>query len=889
MTKLIRTVFDQLIVIGIILGVAYSVGLLTGFTKGNDVYAYLTKIRLIDTYFPHINWNPFWDSGTPFSIWSYPPLAMLSTTFIFVKLLGQSYGSALTIMATIAFCLLGIGIYGFITEVTGKRLAGLLAVVLFVSSPASWNWWAVGNYVRVFGMGFFGLSLWAISAYIKRFLNGQPARGWFLATIVFISLAVSSHLLIGGITMTVVFFMILFAVPTIEGKIRFWLKLGILPLLSAAYYYLPMYLTGHVSGRFIGINPGYPIPVSSWFGPVNAMEEYSLSTVLSLTFIASLTLTLIMVIFKRSLLSRFEKAVIFSFGLFILGNIAYNSVGFLPFYPETWYVVGFAPITAFALLSCAWAAGAGLFFGVVLPKLLKQTKLANLILLVLIILALVSLWRDADVIKKTVKDLTDYGTIQQLSQDVVRLPDPQDFNHRFGTDSGLVADWFTYKYDMPQTRDYFAQGIPYVNWQNWMETAIWAWNDNWNETRFLLDWYGIKYVFVTEPHYNHKKFLSNPDDFSVASTKTYTSPGTTLTQYMYLKAQPIVSLTNAPTMLVVGAPTEYDVLLRVLARAGFGSQKVIPIWMAQNIDSLSLSELKKFSVLVLYNYQYENAQKTEKLLNDYLLSGGKIFIDTFRGPNAEGGNLTNILPVTRTKKTDINGSWNFINLNNSFIEGVNLENFSPASYNGSPWHVSIASKTDLAKGAEAILENNQGILMAAKTIGRGEIVWSGLNFPFHVVDSKNSDELKLMQNILNLFNLDQIFSPQASTYQFINPEKRQIIPKEQAKGILFKETNFMDWHAPGKIYFAGPGFMYMFLDQGKNNYQSKPIVFDYRLSLVEIVSLLIAFSIWAYYIILLMESILKKPIISSKINGVLANKKNPFFSGATNWWDQEEE
>ncbi|MBI4100785.1 hypothetical protein HY439_03550 [Candidatus Microgenomates bacterium] len=881
----IRSLIDILIVIGIILGVAYAMGLLTGFAKGGDTYGYLTKIRLIDAYFPHINWNPFWDSGTPFSIWSYPPLPMTATTFIFVKLLGLTAERALTVMAAFSFCLLGVGIYGFVSEVTGKRLAGLLAVVLFVSSPASWNWWSFGNYVRVFGMGFFGLSLWVLAGYFKRFLAGKDSKAWFLATLFFTALAVSSHLLVGGITLVVVFLYVLFAVPSFDKKLSYWLKFFIFPFLTAAYWYLPLLLTGKAGGRFIGINPAYPIPVLNWFYPVNAQEDFSLSPVLSLAFLGGFLLILISILFKRVSLSKFAKASLWVFGIFIFGNTVYNSAGFLPFYPETFYIVGFAPITAFSLLSITWAIGAGLFLGF-LSKLTGKVKIINFALLGIFLIGILSVFWGLEYLKKTVRDLTAYGMFQDLSQQVIKVDDGKDFNHRFGTDSGLVGDWFTYRYDMPQTRDYFAQGIPHINWQNWMETAVWAWKDNWNETKFLLDWYAIKYIFVGEPHFNFSKFLSQPDDFSVYQTKTFSVPAITLMQFKYNHSAEIMTATNAPTMLVISSESEYDVFLRSLALAGFDSKKVIPIFSDQKVDSFSPTELKKFEAIFLYNYSYDDQRKMDKILGEYLQGGGKIIVDSFRGKEMETHKTPGFFPITSTEKADVNKDWGFINQESKFLEGVNLTKFAEATYRGNPWHVSLANRNGLTFGTKIILENNQGIMMAAKEEGAGKVIWSGINFPFHIADKKNEEEIKLWQNLMSWLGLDQEFAPIMTRYQFIHPEKRETQVLEPARGLLFKETNFMDWRAPSKLYFAGPGFMYVFLNQEKF---PQTIKFEYRLSLLEKTSFGIAILAWLYFALLLIEALFKKSIISRKISGLFTKRGGKVFSQATSWWDKEEE
>ncbi|MFH0864537.1 MAG: hypothetical protein V1858_05645 [Candidatus Gottesmanbacteria bacterium] len=896
MKQKVRWLIDNLLVVGLILTIAYSMGLLTGFAKGNDIFAYLTKIRLIDTYFPHINWNPFWDSGTPFSIWSYPPLAMTSTTFLLVKLLGMTYEHSLTIMAAFAFCLMGVGLYGFAYETTGRRFAGILAVVLFVSSPASWNWWAVGNYVRVFGMGFFAMALWALSGFIKRYLENRPNKAWLLATLIFSSLGASSHLLIGGITFVVIFFYVLFTIPTLGKKIKFWLLFLSVSFLSAAYFYLPMFLTGHIGGRFIGINPGYPIPIKNWFYPQNAEYGFSLSPSLSICFLAGFILLSIYLLIRGSRLTRFEKGSIFAFGLFVLGNTAYNSAGFLPFYPETGYIVGFPPITAFALLSFTWAAGGAIFLGIALPKILTKVKIANVLLIFIIIGGLFNTYYFLNILKETVINLSRPGSAQDLAQHGVNIPEPNDFNHRFGTDSGLVADWFTYYFNMPQTRDYFGQGIPYINWQNWMEMGIWYWTDNWAETRFLLDWYAIKYIFVFEPHFNINKFLTKPEEFSLV-TKRDNWVGMQMAEFEYKYPSTVMSAVNTPTLLIDGAYAEYDVFLRALSRTGLDSKKIIPLYSSKKIDSFSLKELTQFNTIFLYNYSYGDFNRMEKLLSDYVNAGGNLIVDTFRGNDSASDRLPAFFPVSQTTLVDILKQWNFIQSSSPLLTDVNISAFGEASYFNNPWHVSIAQRQYLRPGAEVLLENDKGIMMASQNFGQGKVLWSGINFPFHLVDKKSPEEARLLQNIATWLGFDKVYDVSPSNYKFNHPEKREVNITTPAKGVLFKETGFMDWQVKdcqesnnkcrnSKIYFAGPGFMYVFLDQ--SDFPRK-LIFEYHLSWIEKLSFTVAGFIWLALLIFLIELIIRRPIISSRVSSLIHSNKIPFLAHATGWWDKDEE
>jgi len=98
----------------------------------------------------------------------------------------------------------------------------------------------------------------------------------------------------------------------------------------------------------------------------------------------------------------------------------------------------------------------------------------------------------------------DESALNYLSQQVIEVS--SDRNQRFGTDSSFVADWFNYKYSVPQTRDYFSQGVPYPDWLAWFEKSVWYEKNNMAETQFLLDWNAVDRFFVGEPHFNYQKF-----------------------------------------------------------------------------------------------------------------------------------------------------------------------------------------------------------------------------------------------------------------------------------------------------------------------------------------------------------------------------------------------
>ena len=111
-----------------------------------------------------------------------------------------------------------------------------------------------------------------------------------------------------------------------------------------------------------------------------------------------------------------------------------------------------------------------------------------------------------------------------------------------------------------------------------------------------------------------------------------------------------------------------------------------------------------------------------------------------------------------------------------------------------------------------VLINNKPELIEG-TVGKGKIIWSGFNLPFHIVDNNNYEEAKLLKNII--LSLVPQAKPQESTFEVKRPTPENItVSGNNFRGIYFKE-NFDDgWGAKSaskelKVYRAGLDFMYI--------------------------------------------------------------------------------
>lgn len=886
--KKLVVAFDVLIVTGIVISMASLMGHFSAdFPAGVDAYAYLTRIRIILDWFPHINWNPFWDSGVPFWIWSHPPLSMV-TAALMVKVLSITPELSLVYLAAGCFVLLGLGIYGFVYHLSESRLTSLLAVILMFASPASWAWWNMGNYTRVFGLGFFGLSLFFIAGYLKFHQTGLKKEKWYYFGAVLSSgIVYMSHLLSGGFLAVLTVFLTFLSAKELKEKIKIVIKLFLPAMALAAYWYLPLFLTGKSGGRFFGLNPAKPIPWAYLLMP-DPEKNWNLAlTPLYLSlFLPAIGGLVFWLIFKgKKALPRFEFRAWLGILLFCLGNFIYNFIGHLPFYPEKFYVNGFPPSSAFPAFALFFGVLTGTLIGLLVKISFSQKtiyRIGAISAVLIVVLSVLTVYQPY--FRKAVYELNvgDPGSLDTLSQKVIKVSPSR--NYRFGTDSSFVADWFNYKYSVPQTRDYFSQGVPYPDWLSWFEKSVWFLEDNYEETQFLLDWYGVKEFFVGEPHFKYEKF-KNKDGYEVVSFKDVLHSWGTLPFYEFSQPHsgPILAANNAPTVLFIGKKYDYGVFFRALGLTALDSQNLVSIKGNELIDSYSLDELRRYKAIFLYNYRYRNQKKAFDLLTNYVKDGGNVWLEVANTQERESDNLPEIFPVSQSNEKEIT-DWN-LRQGRGLSLDIELKKIPPPDYEGKAWKAVFGS--GLKPWAKPVFLSGEKILFAEGKLGKGQVIWSGMNFPFHLTSNRSPEETRLLKSILKRWATfeKEVNSGKAT---FIHPEKREIILEKEARGVLFKESYFQNWHAYAEakgdkkrldILRAGPDLMYVFVPQGTNK-----IIFDYRLSWVEKLGWLISIITFILVVLYGLELASRIPFFSRATTPLVRFQKKIF-----SWWEKEEE
>lgn len=841
-----------LVVVVVLVGkIGSFLGLFEGFPKGLDVYAYLFRIKYVSSYFPNIFWNPLWNSGVPTFTWSYPPLLAILGTALH-KILGLSIELSLTSIAFIGMVLLGMGVYGIVYEATRTRTWGIFTMAILFSIGGIWGWWADGgNYPRVLAIGFWALFVFLLASYLRTRSGGKQNKWLWLGTILGLHFCLTTHLLTGVLALAVGGWLIL--VLAQKDRLKEILRVLGVGFLTAFYWYGPLFLTGHQAGSFLGggVNQG-AIPFRD-FLDLNLKQPFY-SWPKGLAFLvaagAGLSLLSLLISFLLPRLKTLRRAgeIGFILALILGGLVFYEIANTFSWYPDKLFINGLPALSAFFLTSLFAILVAGVGIGSLLAAI--PFGWARELIGVLLLLSLLPFWPIAQeslaATKKLVFNVGDEATYGKKLEDLSLQPSfrklllgrKREPNYRFGTDTAYVSDWWNWEYiDYPQTKDYFAQGVTYPHWQFWMENQIWKDLDNYEETNFLLDWYGIKNFAVGIPRAKTKKFLAREEDYKKLVCSEIAREDAC--EFEFSQARPILASTNQPVVLVIGEPESYETVFRTWAKTGLGSRSLIWLKGPKSVEKLRSSDLGGISAVFLYGYQ-NSPLMVEKKLKKFVEEGGGLIIEANRDQEDEG-KLPDPFPVVEVDKSLISEEWELRGGDSELGQEIGWQNFSPPDYEGGGWGVALVQETK--SWAQTVAYAQGKNLIVAGKLGKGRVVWSGMNLPFHLLTYKNDEEKVFLQKAV-LWVLQEEESQETSfKANFVNPHKFSISVDSPARGVLFKESYVSGWKAKAgrnkvKIWRAGPDLMYVSLAKVKSF--PATVEFTYHLFLFEKIAFLIS-------------------------------------------------
>lgn len=335
----------------------------------------------------------------------------------------------------------------------------------------------------------------------------------------------------------------------------------------------------------------------------------------------------------------------------------------------------------------------------------------------------------------------------------------------------------------------------------------------------VAKWFGLEYALLN----------SEFDDADI-----YTDAGwineyadNELEIWHYPEAPALATVSSAPTILVISQNDlgGYETLFRLATQGAIPYGQGMLVRGEERVDGYDIQELSRFDAVILYGHTYNNSDRAWELLDQYVRSGGSLFVDTgwqWHLPEWEFGEAPDVLPVSKTMWTDYGITSDFQVPSQSFIQGVDPSDFAPLEWNGAPWGVSGANLQDVRPWGNTILEVSGHPVIVAGEYGEGRVVWSGMNFISHAFEFDNQEEVLLLRSLVAWLTGGGTASDQSVSILRKYPDEilfDLLSLNDTTGGLYWRESNHPAWHAYAvgtdgsrtevPIYEAGPGFMFV--------------------------------------------------------------------------------
>jgi hypothetical protein len=787
------TALDGLLLTVAVIVFGVATGAFTGTVKGYDGWGHLTKVVLVLRDFPAVDWNYDWYSGSPFFLGGYPPLFYLAASGL--ARLGVEAMVAMNILIALSYLAMTLSVYGLVRIVTGSRLAGIVAAGLLLATPALWTPFVqAGLDTRVFGMGFTSLAILLAVQFLRR-----PSAASYVMCVAALWGALNSHVVLGALA-TFAVGLVVVLVPDTDGHARPWrVALLVPPVLLSAYYYLPLVFYTQSGSE---VTSGYPnLGIGSLVLPAAPIINPPLVPLLPITVLA-------LIVWLRF---RSQRSMATTTTRLMLVCGVVSAVLLLYALAPVPRIVGLFSQNMLFFLSWFLAALTGLAIGSIRVRAVAWQR--NSAGVILVAATLVSILAVVPFVTQTmVRDAAQPETALAGWQPI----DPSETNFRIASPSDNLSVWLNAVYDVPQTRGYAAAfQITNPEWQFWLDSTAWNGDASEEQRTFLFDWYAVRWVYVPAPYMPStagvvSKLTGHPELYQAVPS---TGGGTSLT-FSYLRPTPIALATNAPVILVIGQPENYQVVFRDLSYSDFDTSHAIPVQGGPYVDDYSAEDLAQFDEVLIYGGRAHDTARAFDLLNGYVRSGGGLIVESSGSPLAGGPLINEPVPITGATRHDVNGDWGFKSASSPITDGIDFSSFGPARYGGGPWTVSAAS--GVRSWAQTVVWSGADSVVVAGQLGQGRVVWSGLNLPFHIDSYRNAEESRFLTTAMAWASRSHNDVVAASSAHLDGPQLMTISVDSNARGVLFKESWFDRWNAyvNGRkvdVLPAGPGFMYVVL------------------------------------------------------------------------------
>lgn len=467
----------------------------------------------------------------------------------------------------------------------------------------------------------------------------------------------------------------------------------------------------------------------------------------------------------------------------------------------------------------------------------------------------------------------------------------------------MIAPYYNLNRNLSQIHTYSTTSILNLRFQGYQSIAFYIDDTEFGDDATLINnltnWFGINYAF-TSGQKNTQRFKSG--DWEVFQGDWDSGV------LKYKKENKIAEFGNKPAVLVVARTDTdaYDQVFRVGARGVIPYEKAYIVWGKQKLDDYTLSELKSYSAVLLYGYTYDNFKNADDLLYKYVDEGGNLFIDTgwqYTVPDwqtEKNSKSLRVIPFEKLTWSDLGKTSDFRIEDENLYGKAKAENFAPLIYGDESWWVSTGGKSTLKPGVKTILSVKDSPLVTLTDIGKGKVVWSGMNIFSHANQGNHyyPEEINFLAGLFDYLITSGKVENYPISFARTNPDKSEFTFQEDSDGgfLLFKEAYYPDFSArlidsDGKSKAlttnrAGPDFILINIPKVT---RGDKMVYEYKKPFSEKASL--ALSILGIFLLvgIVLDGLLRKNSLMERISIRIQHVLAGTSKYVSFWWEKDDE
>jgi hypothetical protein len=212
------------------------------------------------------------------------------------------------------------------------------------------------------------------------------------------------------------------------------------------------------------------------------------------------------------------------------------------------------------------------------------------------------------------------------------------------------------------------------------------------------------------------------------------------------------------------------------------------------VDDYSGDELARCQTLMLVGYRYHDRAKPLILLDSYVRGGGSLYVETgwqYVDPDWNlGSPAPSLLPVGELRWGSLDPTAQVL------VDGVATPAWGSMAYGSGGWGASSATQGSLRPGAEALVTVGGRVVAARWQVGRGRVMWSGMNLIAHDAGASSPVEDRFVADQFHWLVGDRpLQAGVAVTWASDDMARVALSPASGSVWVLLKESFAPGWSA----------------------------------------------------------------------------------------------